>query len=66
MTTEENLTKSKVLLQSAIISKEKTLFPTNPLFTVSQSTLDREITIKEQVLLKCLLTQFEKMFPEGE
>lgn len=66
MTTEENLTKFKALLKKSIEIREKALYPDNPLFELALDMKGEEITQKEQALLKCLLTQFEKMFPEGE
>ena len=62
--TKENIQKFKALIQEGIDFREKVLFPTNPLFEISQSVLDQEVTRKEQALLKCLLLQFDKMFVE--
>jgi hypothetical protein len=60
----ENIQKFRSLLQEGIDCREKVLFPKNPLFEISQSIQDQEITRQEQALLKCLLVQFEKMFCE--
>jgi len=62
MTTEENIPKFKALLVKAIDIREQALYADNPLFKLSMSVQDEEIARKEQALLKCLLSQFEKMF----
>jgi len=58
--------KFKALLEDGIVFRERVLFPGNPLLEISQSVQDQEITRKEQALLKCILAQFKKMFPEEE
>lgn len=52
----------KELLEKAIEVRERALFPTNPLFELPLDAKGEEITMKEQTLLKCLLTQFKKTF----
>ena len=66
MTTEENILKFKALLKKGIEIREHALYPENPLFALALDMKGEEITQKEQALLKCLLGQFEKMFPEGQ
>jgi hypothetical protein len=50
------------LLQKAIDVRESALYPDNPLFELPLDIKAQEITQKEQVLLKCLLQQFNKLF----
>jgi len=64
MSDKENITKFRNLLQEGITVRENVLFPKNPIFEISQSVQDQEVTMKEQALLKCLLIQFEKLFLE--
>lgn len=66
MTTTENILKFKAMLTKAIDVRENALYADNPLFKLSMNLQDEEIARKEQALLKCLLGQFEKMFPEGD
>lgn len=61
----ENISKFKHIIQEGIDLRESILMPRNPLFEISQSLLDEEVTRKEQALLKCILAQFGKMFPES-
>ena len=49
-------------LKKAIDIRESALYHENPLFTISMSVEDEEITRKEQALLECVLEQFNKMF----
>ena len=50
------------LLKKAIDVRERALFPENPAFELPIDSKTEEIIQKEQALLKCLLTQFNKMF----
>jgi len=61
----ENIPKFKHIIQEGIDLRESILMPRNQLFKISQSILDEEVTRQEQALLKCILAQFLKMFPEG-
>jgi len=50
------------LLLKSIDVRENALFPENPLFELPLDIRAQEITQKEQILLKCLLQQFNKLF----
>ena len=52
----------QALLKKAIEVKEKALYPENPLFELPLDAKGEEITQKEQAVLKCVLTQFNKIF----
>jgi hypothetical protein len=66
MSTNENTVLFRTLIIDAINVRESILFPTNPLFEVSQSVMDQEVTRKEQVFLRYLLNEFDNLFPEGK
>lgn len=50
------------LLKKAIEIRENALYPENPLFELPLDMKAQEIAQKEQVLLKCLLQQFNNLF----
>lgn len=58
----DHIQKFRALIEEAIDYRENALFPPNPLFTLSQSINDQEITKKEQAVLICVLSQFDKIF----
>jgi hypothetical protein len=56
------LSKFKSLLEKGIEVREAALFPENPLFSLPIDRNTEVIIEREQAVLKCLLSQFEKMF----
>jgi hypothetical protein len=62
----ENMISFRTLIIDAINVREAILFPKNPLFEVSQSVMDQEVTRKEQDFLRYLLIEFESLFPESK
>ena len=50
------------LLTKAIDVREQALYPGNSLFELPFDSKTEEVIQREQALLKCLLTQFNKMF----
>lgn len=50
------------LIKMAIQKKEEALYPANPLFELSLGAKGEEITQKEQVLLRYVVTEFKKIF----
>lgn len=62
MNPETAIPQFQALLKKAIDVKEKALYPENPLFELPLDAKGEEIAQKEQVVLKCVLAQFNKIF----
>lgn len=60
----ENCKMFKSYLESGIVTRERILFPGDPILEISQSIQDQEVTRKEQTLLKKVLDQFTLTFME--
>jgi hypothetical protein len=63
-TIENKLVKFKGMLEKSISFREAVLFPDNTLFSLPIDRRTEEIIEREQANLKCLLSQFEKLFSE--